>query len=320
MSFFLSIVLVFASCATSPRAGQVSADGPPDFSVLPAGANVYLWADVERARPLLDSFSMAGFKIKDASQVLDRTQTAVAALYPEESPQRFFLAARGKYPDTRAGISMSFSRNWKKVKSETGNRYWHSKGYGVGVAMGTELVFASSGDPFAPPSGSDPAPEGFEDFRRPCVLAGWLNNPDLPINRFMDGLGIPLQIPAQEFFFGIVRSTANLSFTEASLTDNAQWELVFGIRTASASQARSLVSLFSMARFFMMMGMDDGDEFSGEDSSFGPMELAALLFANVPEQNEDFLTLRIGPLDEKRIALLLTMFPVYSNLSNGLTE
>ena len=100
----------------------VRADGSPDFSVLPAGANVYLWADVERSRPLLDTLSFAGMKGRDASQILDRTETVMAALYPAGSPQRYFLAARGDFPKFGAGASLSFSRDWKKTKSETGNR------------------------------------------------------------------------------------------------------------------------------------------------------------------------------------------------------
>ena len=300
--FFL--IIFFASCATPPKAGPAPGDGTPDFSILPAGADIYLWADVVRARPLLDALSFAGLKGTDASQILDRTDTVLAALYPEGSPRRYFLAAWGNYPKLSAGASLGFSRDWKKIKSETGNRYWHSKSYMLGVALGSDLVFASDGDPFAPPSGSGSAPDGFEDFRRPCVFSGWLNNPGAPLNSFMDGLGIPLQIPAEDFFFGVERLPAAVS-----PADSGQWELVFAIRTPSASHARSLLSLFSMARFFVMMGAAGIEDDSYESgSSVSPMELAALLFANSPEQNEDFLTLRIGPLSEERIALLLAMF------------
>ena len=310
--FFILFSFFFISCATSPKAEPVLADGAPDFSVLPAGANIYLWTDVERSRPLLDVLSFGGFKGSDASKILDRTETAIAASYPEGAPQRFFLAAWGEYPKFGAGASLGFSRDWKKIKSGTGSRYWYSKSTKLGVAMGSDLAIVSNGDPFVPSSGIDPVPDGFEDFRRACVLAGWLNNPDIPLNSFMESLGIPLQIPAEDFFFGITRVPADLSPAGLNSTDTAPWEFVFGIRVSSASQARSLVSLFSMARFFIQMGAGSEADFES-DSSMSVMELVSLLFSNSPEQNEDFLTLRIGPLNENRIALLLSMFPVYSN-------
>ncbi|MDR2617291.1 MAG: hypothetical protein LBC62_00335, partial [Treponema sp.] len=211
--------LALVSCATAPKASP-SAEGP-DFSVLPPGARVYLWADVKEGRQLLEAISLEGLDGRDAARILERTGTAVAAFYPEEAARRFFLAGWGSYPSLRAGISMAFSRDWKKVKSETGSRYWFSKSRRIGVALGSKLAFAADGDPFAPGSGSQSgtAPEGFEDFRRLCVLAGWMPEPKDPLNRFLTAAQIPLQIPAEDFSFG-VRGVAD-----------GKWELVFRVHT-----------------------------------------------------------------------------------------
>jgi len=304
VSFFSIMLLVFfASCATSPKAGPVLENGAPDFSILPAGAVLYLWADVERAKPLLEAFSFEGLSGKDASGILERTDTALAAFYSENLSRRFFLAGWGTYPKFRAGTSMGFSKDWKKVKSDTGNRYWYSAGNNLGIALGSKLAYVSDGDPFAPAGGTSPAPQGFEEFRRTCVLSGWLNEPGDAMNRFISNLGIPIQIPAEDFFFGAVRMAA----------DRAPWELVLKIRTPSANHARSILSLFAFARIFVGRALVPADE-TGEGSLFiSPMEAAAMLFANLPEQDEDFLTLRMGPLGEKQIALLFEMFSVYSN-------
>ena len=112
------MALIF-SCATSPTQPQSFASmeqtgGAGVFAFLPPGAAAYLWADVKESRPLLDALSFAGFNAKDAAQVLDRTDTAAAAFF--RGPPRFFFACRGNYPNLRAGISMTFSSDWTKVK------------------------------------------------------------------------------------------------------------------------------------------------------------------------------------------------------------
>ena len=297
---FFSVVLLFLllSCATSPKAGAVMEDGAPDFSILPPGANVFLWADVKQAKPLLESLPFAASAGRDASRIMDLTDTALAGFYPDGESRRFFLAGWGNYPSFRARASMGLSRNWKKTKSETGSRYWYSEYSKLGVAIGARLAFASDGDPFSPGLGRNPAPQGFEEFRRGCVLSGWFDDPVVPLGRFMDNLGIPIQIPAEDFLFGAVSSPMDT------------WEFIFRMRTQSAAQARSLLTLFTMARLFLQRA----PEGSSEGASPGDLpEIAALLFANPVEQEGEFLTMRTGRLSNDRIALLFRSFPVYSD-------
>ena len=168
------LTLFFVSCATVPKPAEPPAGGA-DFSVLPSGARVYLWADVKGARPLLEAVSVRGLGGGNEAEILDRTDTAAAAFYPETAGKRFFLAGWGSYPSWRAGVSMVFSRDWKKLKSETGKRYWYSKSSGIGVVIGSKAAYAAEGDPFALIEGQTVrSPEGFEEFRGNCVLAGWI--------------------------------------------------------------------------------------------------------------------------------------------------
>ena len=322
VNFFL-VFFLFASCATSPKTDPALPEGEPNFSVLPPGASAYLWADVERARPLLEALSFEGMSGKDASQILDRTGMALLAVYSESAEQRFFLAGWGNYPNLRAGASMSFSRDWKKVKSETGNRYWHSEGLKLGIALGPKLAYVSDGDPFALGSGTDPSPPGFGEFRSTSVLSGWLTNPKEAINDYISAIGLPIEIPAEEFFFGAVRLPAGGDTAAGEFPDADQngglWELVMRIKTPSPSHARSFLSLFSIVRLFVapldsFTGSVSDTGAGGEStSSMNTSDIAALLFANVPVQEDEYLTLHTRALREERIALLFKMFQLYSN-------
>ena len=302
--------LLFFSCATSPKIESSLSDSAPDFSVLPKDASLYLWIDTLHARPLLDALSsffmereLSG---RDVSRILDMTDYAMVAFYRGASSPAFHLAGQGNYPSFRAGFSMIFNRDWKKKKSETGNRYWYSKRNELGLALGKKISIVSSTDPFSPGQETNPAPEAFEEFRRSCVLSGWLNDPSETINRFIFNLGVPIQIPAEEFYFGAVRAAAGNGAQDGG---GEPWELVFKVKVSSASQARSLLSIFSIARLFMQRG---APEERGK-LTMNPQDAAALLFANVPQVDDAYLTIRTGTLEAEEIALLFNMFSVYSD-------
>jgi hypothetical protein len=272
-----------------------------ELYLLPSGGRAYIWVDVEKGRPLLDVVSFGGIRGRDVSQILDSTGSAAAVVFPEGQDRRFFLAGTGNFPRLRANFSLAFNKDWKKQKSSTGSSYWFSQKDGIAVALGSKMALVSNVDPYEDFQVETP-PQGFMEFRQGLVMAGWMPSPSEPINKFLETLGIPLQIPAEGFFFGAART--------AQPDNDEPWELVLSIKAASAAQARSLLALFSVARLFMrgMMAPVETAAFM-----MSPQEAAGLLFANNPEQNEEFLTLRIGPLGEDRIALLFNMFYVYSN-------
>jgi hypothetical protein len=283
----LLAAFLFFSCATSPKQ-PVSFEEMGEFAFLPPGAAAYLWADVKESRPLLEALSFAGFSVKDAAQVLDRTDTLAAALF--SGPPRFFFAGQGDYPNLRAGISMSFSRDWTRVKSPSGGRYWHSPAYGLGLVLGPKLALASGGDPLVPQKlFPGEIPGAFSAFRAPLSAAGWIPAPQEPLNNFLSSLGIPIQIPAEEFFFGA-----------GAGRDEGAWELVFRVRTRSVNQARALLSLFSLARIAVARGG-------------GVLEAVRPLFINLPIQDGGILTLRSAPMDEKQVAALFGLATLYLN-------
>ena len=309
----LFVAFVF-SCATAPKASFSAEDENRELSLLPAGAKLYLWADAVKGRPLLDVLSFEGMSGKDAARMLDSTGTAAAAVFSEGQGRRFFLAATGDYPRVRANFSLIFTRGWNKLKGSGGNSYWYSQNDKIALALGAKLALVSDTDPWAPPSEKSPAeiPQAFMEFRRPLVLAGWIPNPSQPINGFLDSMGIPVQIPAEGFFFGAARIPAEKNSTDSAAAGKGPWELVFRIKTPSASSARSLLGLFSMARLFVSRGTGavPVPGLSADKGSISPQEAVALLFANAPEQDGEFLTLRIGSLDEGKIASLFKMFSV----------
>ena len=301
---WISVVFIIflVSCASAPKVSSPVDENA--LALLPVGARVYLWADTVRARPLLDVLSFQGVSGKNAAQVLDNTKSAAVAIFTNEKAgekdgnRQFYIAALGNYPRFKANLSFTFSKSWKNQKSSAGGNYWYSKADNMALVLGDNLALVSNTDPLAAFSAAV-APEGFAAFNRGFALAGWMNDSAESINVFMASMGIPLQIPAEDFFFGAKKENEDL------------WDLIFKIRTPSALQARSLLTLFSIARLFVMRAANAQEEVAGEPIS--PQQAAALLFANAPELDDAYLTLRIDSLNVVKIALLFNMFSIYSN-------
>jgi hypothetical protein len=280
----------FLSCASGPKAQVPYIEEADEFAAIAPGGLVYFSIDVPRARPLLEKISLGGLSSVRNREALDRTESAAAAVYPEESGRRFLAAARGRYPDSRIGFSLAFSRDWKKVRSAAGS-YWRSEKHNLSIAVTGSRAYISDGPPLIPPPGTKP-PEGLEGLRRNAVLAGWVDDAATPINRFVQSLALPLQIPAERLLFGIYAA------------EDAKYDAVLHIATPSNSQARALVSIFSIARFYLSnLDIEPG----------GPAALAFIFFANNPVQEGTNLIIRTGTMDEDGIALLLNMFSLYSN-------
>jgi hypothetical protein len=332
-----------------------------------------VYADVDASRPLLDRFSLGGVSGKQSAEILDRTQYAVAAVYPElpvksesgvpsgensgnveagksdlnlpqaEVPKGIQIVAWGNYPSVRAGFSFTFNKDWKQRKSAAGKPYWYSDRNGLSVALTARQAFvamaapgAKSGggdggasgataknpmDPFAPSPGT-PSPEGFAEFRRGAALTLWVEEPAVPLNQFLDSLGLPLQIPAEQLLLslqpvrdGPVQTPApqdgskQPAVSKASSADpnSAGYEAHVRIKTPTASQARALVTLLAMTRLFV-----SGAGISAGSSQNGLAALIPILFAYPPVQDGVFLNIRTAPLHAEEIALLFSLFSLYS--------
>jgi hypothetical protein len=297
--------MFFISCKTAPKMPDPVREDIEYISLEP-GALVYVFADVQGARPILDLVPIQELDDKQSKQMLDRTRSAVAALYPAESGRRFQLTAWGRYPGFRAGMAFGLSKGWKKQRSAAGFPYWYSGYSGLSLAMTGKQVFASAstdgnpGDPFTAPPGIE-VPEGLTEFRRGALVSCWLENPGPVINRIIERMQIPLQIPAERLFVSLFSAAGEDGAAE---TGNRQYQGLLRIQLAGASQARALMTLFSMARAFT------GGVRTGREAE-GPEALAALLFANPPVQDGKNLTIKTAAMSEKEIALLFSLFSVY---------
>ena len=316
----LFFLIFFFSCASGPKVSLPDeVNGITEgleLYVLPAGGRAYIWIDTVEARPFLDAFSVGGLSDRDMARILDSTESAVAAVFPEGHERRFFLAATGSFPLFSANLSLTFNRNWKRQKSPNGSSYWYSQNDGIALALGSNLALVSNIDPYTGLTSETPPP-GFLEFRQGFALAGWMPNPSESVGNVITSMGVPLQIPAEDFFFAASRlapNTASADFnpSDDNPTDAELWEPVFKIRTPSVSHARSLLALFSVARLFVQRGLI-GQGAAGGSPFLSPQEAATLLFANPPEQDDDFLIIRMDSLDAAHIALLFQMFSIYSD-------
>jgi hypothetical protein len=228
--------------------------------------------------------------------MLDLTDKAAAALYPPEDPRKFLLAARGRYPGSRLGFFFTFSSAWKKLRSETGGRYWHSLRDNLSVVADRKSARISMGDPF-PRTGGVEAPEQFRPIRTGSVLAGWLIDGAAPINRFLASLELPIQIPASRLLFGL--HPAGEDAPAESYTATLRLEM------PTETHAKALTAMISMIRIFLTRG-----NFSEEN----PLSaLAPVIFANDPVLDGSSLVLKTGAMKDSDAALLFSMFSIYSN-------
>lgn len=307
------LAAIFASCATAPRlpAPSVEDDLPPEFSLLPAGGSVYLWADTVTARPLLDALDFRGMSGNDAAAILNRTESAAAVVFDDSHDRGFFLSAAGNYPRGRANFAFAFSRHWRRHKGYGKQTYWLSRDGAFAVSLGRRVALVSDKDPFENFQRVIPPP-AFAEFRNGMALAGWVNNPAAPISNFLSVMGVPIQIPAQDLFFG----AANVPKSPQAGETAALWDISLHLRTPSALHARSLFALVSTARIFILQSGASGAEGNTPSqagkSSPNLHDAAMLLFANAPELHGEYLTFRINSVDETRISLLFQIFSVYS--------
>jgi hypothetical protein len=290
----LLLVPFFFSCATAPKTPDPLPGSGEAYFPLPPGALVYVYADVKSSRPILDNMPIAGVDKKQSVRIFDMTRSVAAAVYPEETGTSIRAAAWGKFPVSQAGFAFTFDKNWKKIRPKTGSAYWHSDRNRLSLSLGSGQAYialapwGNPGSPFSDPPGTL-IPDGFDEFRRGAALACWLEDPQVPINKFLNALELPLQVPAEQAFISLFPLEQD-------------YEALIRIRTPSVSQARALVSLINMARLFIS-DMAESDREAA---------LGALLFANPPVQDGQNINLRTALMSEKDIALLFSAFSIYS--------
>ncbi|MDR0643154.1 MAG: hypothetical protein LBG07_11940 [Treponema sp.] len=315
----VSVIFLLAACASVPKTLEDSLDRALP---LDGGAMLYLVVDVPRARPFLDYIDIEGLAKEDAAQILDKTRHAAAAVFPPNSGKRLQAASWGNYPSFGAGLAFTSAKDWKRKRSPAGP-FWYSADRDISLAFNKGQAFAALGPaeggaeitagttpaagPYAQGPGV-PVPETFSAFREGACLALWLENPAEPLSRFLEGLRLPIRIPAEEFLASLVPlaspEEASAGFPEGAAGPagaGTPYEIRLQIRAPSETNARTLMTLFSTARIFLSRAGDA--EYP---------ELLYRLLARPPEQEGPYLKLRSAPLNERDIALLFALFSIYS--------
>ena len=297
-------VLCSLSCSTTPSAPDTTLL-ETGYLPLEPGASAYLFIDVINARPLLDHFSFIPTSNSQVRQMIDRTHTAVAAVYSPGNERRYQVAAWGRYPVWGAEMALGANRNWKKQRSAIGRAtYWYSSSERLSIALDSReiLVSAATGDspldPFPPmpatdvPSGTK-IPDDFGEFSRGAILSCWFNNPAPLINQKLREMSLPIELPAEQVFISIFPA-------DEGHNNDGEQKYIANVKIGfpSVTQARGLVAMLNLSRAF----------FSPNPNSGSSYILAAILFSNPPVQDDRNLILKTNALSAGEISLLFDLF------------
>ena len=295
----LWLIILLFSCQSTPK-GSDSFSDEAQFLPLNTGASVYIFANVQEARSILELLPIEELKDKQVKKMLDRTGFAAAAFFPEDSGQRFQLASWGNYP-RNADIAFALNKNWKKHNSPKGQKYWHSSADKLSIALTSRQAFitASLNDapvsPYAASSSSLHAgieiPEGFNAFRgvnnNRAPLSFWLENPGSLFSNVMNEAGIPIRFPVQQFFLNLNNAA------------NGQYEATIRLQFDNISQARGITAILSLASGFDLKQQPNQSQY---------MKIAALLLANPPVQNGRNVDIKTGAMNKDEIMSIFNIF------------
>jgi len=310
---FYSLPLLFAicsllfACTTAAKAPELA---PWESGIVPLdkGASAYVLIDVVKARPILEKISYIPTTDKNIKMMIDKTRSAVLAVFSPSSKEtrRYQLVSWGSYPASGSSIAFGTNKDWKKQQSASLKlAYWHSDKAQMSVAVSPSQAYvlaAMTKDPYdpAPSSGGIKIPDGFGEFARGAVLSCWLSEPRSVFNQKLREMGIPLEIPAEQFFVSLFPADGQASASQPVSASQPRYEAYIKIMVPGAAQARAVANVISFARAFLPPAQSD--------DSGGAAALASILFANPVVQEENSLLLKTPPLGVNEIALLFSMF------------
>ena len=313
---FVICYLLF-SCKSAPKApeGTLLESG---VVPLDKGAAAYALIDVARARPIMEGISYIPLNDKNMKQMLDRTRSAAVAVFTPspEDDRRFQLVSWGSYPASGASMAFGTNKAWKKQKSASLNIvYWHSDKAQMSVAVGSSQAFVLVAmtkiphDPIPSPEGIK-IPDGFGEFARDAVFSCWIPNPAPSLNQKLKGMGLPLEIPAEQLFISLFPPDGQASASQPS--SSALYEAHIKIKLPGETQARAIIALLSLARTFMPPPKmpppaepSDSQDIVAQKSA---TMMVYVLFANPIVQEGDSLIIKTPPLNVRDISLLFSMF------------
>ena len=295
------LLIVLLSCRSAPMVTDTFLE---ETVPLEPGAFAYFFADAFGARPILDELDIESMNNRQFRQILDSTQSVIAAVYTRQdeglTKSRFQLAAWGDYPAFRARMALGLSRGWKK-QSSAGNDppYWFSQGNGLSVLLERQRAFITTAWDSSPKHPvtvrrTTAIPEGFGDFRRGKVFAGWLDDPGPYVSGQLQGrMNIPITIPVDTLFLGLIPIDEQLHTADEQMyTANVRFHF------NEVSHALFLMGSLSGIRRNMPLE-PESDNFA---------LLAALLLTNPPVRNVRTITLTSNAMSSNEIALLFSLF------------
>ena len=284
--FFVFCSLFIVSCHTTQSPESYFHEGKIP---LVSGANVYIVANVKEARSIIELLPIPELKSSQTKQMLDRTNFAMAALFPRESGRRFQMAAWGNYPSAGADMVLSADKNWKK-QNAAGRSYWHSSADKLSISMTAKQAFVLGSlnnaptDPFS--AGAEAIiPDGFNNFRKGAALSFWINNPANSIQQLLNSAGIPLRTPVRHFFINL----NNVNTGRAQ----RQYEAVLMLSFDNATQARGMLSILNLA---------------GVVAPAASNIISLLFLSNPPVLDGANLIIKSNPLSEEILINILKMF------------
>jgi len=293
------------ACKSATKAPELA---PWESGVVPLdkGASAYVLIDVVNARPILEKISYIPTTDKNVKMMIDKTRSAVLAVFSPSSKEtrRYQLVSWGSYPASGSSIAFGTNKDWKKQRSIK-MAYWHSAKSQMSVAVSPSMAYvlaAMTKDPHDPVPSSEgiKIPDGFGEFARGAVFSCWLSEPRSVFNQKLREMGIPLEIPAEQFFVSMFPAEGQAS------ASRPMYEANIKITVPSAAQARAVVNVISLARVFMPQApLADSAINGGAQNSAAA--LASFLFANPVVQEGSSLLIKLPPLGVNEIALLFSI-------------
>jgi len=284
---FLNIFL-FISCQTTKVPDIFLEEAR--FAPLDNGASAYFFADVKRARPIIELLPIEELKDRQTAQMLDRTNYIAAAIFPAESKRNFQIAAWGNYPSSMAGIAF---RNWESLISQTGQPYWYSDINKLSIALSSNQAFIASSftdEPFDPLTLAPGVaiPQGFNAFRQgtpglpEAPISCWFENPSQMITDLLNQGGIPLQLLAKQLFINLY-----------CITDN-QYEALIRLVFENVSFARGMAAILNLA-----------------GGNISDNAVINLILSNPPVQNNNYIDIKTPILSDNDLINLFDIFSFY---------
>jgi hypothetical protein len=263
-----------------------------DMIPLDAGGFLYVFADIEKIRPIFDVIPVKELKSWQAVLVIDGTEAAAAALFPRDSGRLFQLVGWGNYPSFTARVALFLHKNWKLLHTNKGS-YWFSNADRLSVRIApTQIYTVSWRNKHVNPVPEDEGthiPDGFLEFRNiyeeDAPLSLWMVTPGTTLALMLARERNRISIPAEMLFL-------NLYATEDGL-----YKAVVKMQFRNEEVAEDVAATMSSHNALPMTAAASG--------------LGMLLFSNPPFVNGRNLYFHSENMTEANIASLMSLFIRY---------